>query len=182
EYRGKLPQDIQHLIQNPDDRTSKGAELSHSYYQGLALELGRLRGYKTYVPAQDANRLCAGRRLGEIADTSVIPRFTYDHILRSVSAIDVIWFNSRGFPATAIEIEHTTDFRAALEKFSELVDFRTELLAVGHRVRRAQFEAVISRSLYEPLHNRVRCVDYERLAELHSKTLAMREALQDTAI
>jgi len=98
EYRDRLPQDIRAMMQNPDDRTTKGAELSHSYYQGLALELGHLKGHQTYVPAQDGNRLCAGRPLREIADTTSIPEFTYDRVLRSVRMIDAIWFNSRGFP------------------------------------------------------------------------------------
>lgn len=182
ESRNRLPPDISALLQNPDDRTSRGAELAHSYYQGLALELGNLRGYKTYVPAQDANRLCASRRLGEIADTTAIPPFTYDHVLRSARMIDTIWFNARGFPAALIEIEHTTDFRAALEKFSELADFRTDMITVSHRSRHRQFQGILARNVYSPICDRVRYIDYEQLAELHSKTLAMRDALQEAGI
>ncbi|MDR1492538.1 MAG: hypothetical protein LBT05_07440 [Planctomycetaceae bacterium] len=29
---------------------------THSYYQGLLLELGNIKGYKTYFPAQDKNK------------------------------------------------------------------------------------------------------------------------------
>ena len=180
EYRDRLPQDIRAMMQNPDDRTTRGAELSHSYYQGLALELGHLKGHQTYVPAQDGNRLCAGRPLKDIADTTSIPEFTYDKVLRSVRMIDAIWFNSRGFPASVIEIEHTTDFRGAFEKFSELVDFRVDMIAVGHSARQRQFQDVIGRTVYEPLRARVRYLDYEHLAMLHSSTLSLAEVEKNT--
>jgi hypothetical protein len=176
EYRGQLPQDIQGMMQNPDDRSVRGAELSHSYYQGIALELGHLKGHQTYVPAQDGNRLCAGRPLKQIADTTRIPEFTYDRVLRSARMIDAIWFNSHGFPDSVIEIEHTTDFRGAFEKFSELIDFRVHMVAVGHPARRRQFEDVIGRTVYEPLRSRVRYMNYENLAALHASTMTLAEA------
>jgi hypothetical protein len=182
EYRKRLPPDIQAMMHSPDDGSVRGAELSHSYYQGLALELGHLRGHQTFVPAQDGNRLCAGRPLREIADKTVIPDFTYDHVLRSAKMIDAIWFNSRGFPSAVIEIEHTTDFRGAFEKFSELVDFRTEMIAVGHSARQRQFDDVLRRTVYEPLRGRVRYMNYEHLAKLHSSTLSLADAERNTGI
>jgi hypothetical protein len=180
ECRDRLPQDIRAMMRDPEDRTAQGAELSHSYYQGLALELGHLKGHQTYVPAQDGNRLCAGRPLKDIADTTSIPEFTYDRVLRSVRMIDAIWFNSRGFPASVIEIEHTTDFRGAFEKFSELIDFRVDMIAIGHSARRRQFEDVIGRTVYEPLRTRVRYLDYEHLGMLHSSTLSLAEVEKNT--
>ncbi len=176
DYRDRLPLDIKEMIKDPEGKSAQGAELSHSYYQGLALELGHLKGLQTYVPAQDGNRLCAGRPLREIADTTSIPAFTYDRVLRSVRMIDAIWFNSRGFPDSVIEIEHTTDFRGAFEKFSELIDFRVAMIAVGHAARQRQFEDVLGRTVYEPIRNRVRFMDYEYLAKLHSSTLILAEA------
>jgi hypothetical protein len=109
-----------------------------------------------------------------------IPEFTYGRVLRSVRMIDAIWFNSRGFPASVIEIEHTTDFRGAFEKFSELVDFRVDMIAVGHSARQRQFEDVIGRNVYEPLRTRLRYLDYEHLALLHSSTLTLAEAEKNT--
>lgn len=31
-------------------------KFTHSYYQGLIIEIGNMKHYSTYVPAQDQNR------------------------------------------------------------------------------------------------------------------------------
>ena len=40
----------------PTAKESKKPEFTHSYYQGLLVEIGNLRGYDTFVPSQDKTR------------------------------------------------------------------------------------------------------------------------------
>lgn len=66
---------------------------SHGYYQGLLTEIGRFMDMETYIPAQDQNRMFLGQPLKTIANTTTIPPFTYENLLRKARTIDVIWFN-----------------------------------------------------------------------------------------
>jgi hypothetical protein len=179
-HRDRLPADVLALAQNPGDTSPRAAEHSHAYYQGLAVELGRLKGYRTYVPAQDGGKHYAGRPLKEVADTTKLPPFTYEPVLRSARSIDVIWFNERGFPNTLIEVEHTTDFANSFLKFVELADFRTDMLAVAHESRERQFTDVLGRSAFSAIRDRVRFEGYERLALRHSHSYELQ--LAETAV
>lgn len=169
-WRDRLPADVAVLAEPARASSADESVAVHSYYQGLAAEIGRFRQMKSYVPAQDGSRLCAGRRLREIAATTELPPFTYDRVLQAVKSLDVIWFNNRGFPDAAFEVENSTDFRGAFEKFIELLDFRTEFCIVAPAVRRRQFDAAIDRRAYADIRNRVQFLDYERLARLHAAT------------
>ena len=67
-------------------------EFDHGYYQGLLVEIGKLRERTTFVPAQDKNRQYLGKPLGNYANLTQIPKFTYDAVLSKAATIDVIWF------------------------------------------------------------------------------------------
>ncbi len=54
------------------------------------------------------------------------------------------------------------------------------MIAVGHSARRRQFDDVVGRTVYEPIRNRVRYMDYEYLAKLHSSTQVLAEAERKT--
>lgn len=47
---------------------------THSYYQGMIVELGNIHNFRTYVPNQDKNRLFLEKRLSEIATENELPR------------------------------------------------------------------------------------------------------------
>jgi hypothetical protein len=175
-YRDRLPPDVRALARSTSDTSPHTAEFSHAYYQGLAAELGQLKGYRTYVPAQDGGKRYAGRPLKDVANTTSLPAFTYGHVLRSARTIDVIWFNERGFPNTLIEVEHTTDFTSSFLKFVELADFRTDMLTVAHESRERQFADVLGRSAFSSIKDRVRFEGYERLALRHSRSYELRQA------
>ena len=86
-------------IVNRNDSTDKNDdEFSHSYYQGLAVEIGNLRDMITYIPGQDKNKLFLDKPLKDVALTSDIFSFTYPEIIRYAKTVDVIWFNERKLP------------------------------------------------------------------------------------
>lgn len=149
---------------------------THGYYQGLLVEIGKFEGRKTYVPAQDKNRLFLGKPLGEVADMVSIPPFTHNDLLRKARTVDVIWFNERRMPMAFYEVEHTTDMKNSLSKFYELQDFfaRFYIVADGHR--KAEFEDKIRDSMFKPLVDRVRFVNYKQVATMYSSLRRMRDS------
>jgi hypothetical protein len=45
------------LKEHLDKYKEKFVEFNHSYYQGLLLEIGNMKGMSTYIPAQDKNKM-----------------------------------------------------------------------------------------------------------------------------
>ena len=129
---------------------------THGYYQGLLVEIGKFRQQTTYVPAQDKNRLFIGQKLSDISDTTEIPAFTYDDLLKRARTVDVIWFNERMMPSAFYEVEHTTDIKNSLSKFYELQDFQAGFYIVANISRKKEFEDKLHVSIFSPIENRVK--------------------------
>lgn len=53
---------------------------THSYYQGIIVELGNMHNYTTYVPNQDKNKKFLEKKLCEITTEPELPDFTYEVI------------------------------------------------------------------------------------------------------
>lgn len=150
----------------------KEREYSHYFFQGLVTEIGNLKGFQTFVPAQDKNKPYAKRKLGDVATLSKIYEFTYTSVLRSAQTIDVTWFNIRKYPNSFFEIEHSTDIYKSLLKFAELQDFRTNFYIVADSQRQAEFDSKISLNAFAPIKSFVRFWDYDSVLDLHAKVTA----------
>ena len=98
-----------------------------------------------------------------------MPEFTYDTLIKRARTIDVIWFNERKMPCGFYEVEHTTDIRNSLSKFYELQDFRAAFHIIADESRHAQFNDIISASMYNPIRDLVRFVSYEKLVKQYEK-------------
>ena len=142
-------------------------QFTHGYYQGLLVEIGKFRRLKTYVPAQDQNRIFIDKRLGEITDTTELPDFTYDNLKRKARTIDVIWFNERNMPSDFYEVEHTTDIKNSLSKFYELQDFSAGFYIVADTSRKKEFEDKLHVSMFAAIENRVRFLNYMQVVNLY---------------
>lgn len=140
---------------------------SHSYYQGLIVEIGKIRKQTTYIPPQDQNRKFIDKKLGEIADSISLPIFTYDNILKKARSVDVIWFNERNMPSNFYEIEHTTDIKNSLCKFYELQDFNSGFYIVADTFRKKEFEDKLHVSMFDSIAKRVKFLDYSRVVEMY---------------
>lgn len=138
-------------------------QFSHGYYQGVLVEIGKYEHQKTYVPAQDKNRKYMEHLLGEITDTTELPQFTYENLLRKARTVDVIWFNERKMPTAFYEVEHTTDIKNSLSKFYELQDFNAQFFIVADKQRKSEFEDKLHVSMFYPIEKRVVFLDYERI-------------------
>ena len=51
---------------------------SHSYYQGLLVIVGNLRGLATFVPNQDKNKLFVNKPLKDIRTIQQLPVFSHE--------------------------------------------------------------------------------------------------------
>jgi hypothetical protein len=166
-FRGKLPPGILPL----ENRSKvKVDEYNHSYYQGLLVEVGNLKKYKTFVPNQDKNRPYLGKKLVDISTLPDIYKFSYDNIVRITQTVDVTWFNERNMPANFFEVEHSTAMHNSLLKFVELQDFYANFYIVADKVRCKEFQIKLSLEAFKSIIKRVGFWSYDDVAELHSKT------------
>jgi len=99
--------------------TKEIIEFNHNYYQGILLQLGGLKSFKTFIPNQDKNKTFLNQTLESYRSLNIIPPFSYPHIVQRSSTIDVIWFNDRGLPHSFFEVEHSTDIQNPLLKFND---------------------------------------------------------------
>ncbi|MCL2561307.1 MAG: hypothetical protein FWE10_03170 [Rikenellaceae bacterium] len=133
-----------------EQNSDKLIEFNHSYYQGLLVEIGNMKGMFTYIPSQDKNKLFLHKPLKNVASMEDIYDFTYSNIVRRAKTIDVIWFNERKLPSSIFEVEHSTDIQNSLLKFNDLQDFHSKLYIVSSK-------------------NRVKFIDYQYVSDLHTK-------------
>jgi hypothetical protein len=155
-----------------DKAPEKERDYSHYFFQGLVVEIGNLKGFQTFIPSQDKNKPFAQQKLGEVTTLSNIYEFTYGEVLRKAQSIDVTWFNSRNYPNSFFEIEHSTDIYNSLLKFVEFQDFRISFYIVADNLRRSEFENKISKSAFAPIKPFVKFWDYDSVSELHTKISA----------
>lgn len=148
---------------------------NHTYYQGLIVEIGNLKSFKTYVPSQDKNKKFLDKPLKEGISLENIYEFSYPSIVKRASTVDVIWFNHRKFPYAFFEVEYSTDFQNSLRKYAELQDFHCHFLMVSPIEKKRQFEEIINSEVYKEIRGRVRFVDFQSISDLHTKTYEMAE-------
>jgi len=160
--------------------TPKQIDFTHSYYQGLLVQLGNLRSYETFVPSQDKNKIFLGKeRLGNLASCTKMYPFTYSHIISKAQTIDVVWFNSRKMLSSVFEVEHSTDMKNSLIKFVELQDFRTDMVIVAEGTRRRKYDETLSLNAFKSIRSLVNFWSYQQLSQLHSRTFELK-VVQDT--
>ncbi|HQF41906.1 MAG TPA: hypothetical protein PK073_03255 [Ignavibacteriaceae bacterium] len=158
-----------------DETPKKEKDFTHSYYQGLLIEIGNLKGYKTYIPQQDKNKMFLNNNLGSISTLDKILDFSYDKIVKRAKTIDVIWFNERNLPNSFFEVEHSTDIQNSLLKFNDLQDFYSNFYILGAAERKREFEQKISYSAFKEMKNRIKFVDYDFISALHTKSFELKK-------
>lgn len=168
-YKNKLPLEILSLIEE-EKEIGKEGKFTHSYYQGMIVEIGNIKGFKTYVPSQDKNKKFLSRPLKELVNLNDIFKFTYEDVIQKIQSIDVFWFNERKFPAHIFEVEHSTDFKNALLKFLELQDFNVQMYIVSYKERRREFMSKIEFSGFKPIKIKTRFISYEEVSQWYAKS------------
>jgi hypothetical protein len=177
-YKDKLPFPLEEKIQSDSARQEK---FSHSYFQGLVVEIGNFKRFSTYVPAQDKNNFFLDKPLTSITTVHQLYEFAYPQILKNAKTVDVIWFNERKMPNTFIEVEHSSDIYNSLRKFGELQDFYADFIIVAPEARKGEFEQKRASTAYRDVKERVKFWGYEYVSKVHTnlaELLALNKPLQ----
>jgi hypothetical protein len=164
EAKSKLPDDLENKPKPSSD---------HTYYQGLLVELGNLKGQQTFVPKQDRGKAFLGKPLGSMALVEEIFPFTYPEIVSRAAAVDVIWFNQRKFPSEFIEVENTTEMHGAFLKFVLFDAFYSKFRVVAPAARKGEFESKLSHPSFGSIAKRTIFTSYDAVADLHTKASEM---------
>ena len=154
------------IVETDKNKDSKEViDFNHSYFQGLLLTIGNLKGMKTFVPNQDKNRFLLNTKLADIRTLNDLPAYSYPHLVQRSSTIDVIWFNDREMPHSFFEVEHSTDIQNSLLKFNDLQDLYARMVIVADSKRKIEYTNKVKYSSFKDLanNNRVTFLDYEAL-------------------
>lgn len=167
------------VVQTEQNQDSEYVKVfNHAYYQGLLLEMGKMRHFNTFVPDQDKNRLFLNQStLGEIKTLDAIPQYTYSSLVKRSSTIDVIWFNDRQMPHSFFEIEHSTDIQNSLLKFYDLQDLYVRMVIVADEKRRKEFLSKMEYKAFADLknNNRVHFLNYDSLDRQYERDVEMQK-------
>lgn len=139
----------------------------------MLLEIGNLKGFHTYIPAQDKNKMFLAKQLHLVSNTPSIFEFSYAEIVNRAKTIDVIWFNQRKLPSSFFEVEHSTDIQNSFLKFNDLQDFYSNFYIVSSTGRRKEFEHKILYSAFKEIKERVKFIDYDFVSNLHTKSFEL---------
>lgn len=172
-HRKQLEQDGITVQTDKNKNSEEVKAFNHSYYQGLLLEIGRMRHLDTFVPNQDKNKMFIKTPLGKIRTLQTIPQYSYSDLVERSSTIDVIWFNDHRMPHSFYEIEHSTDIQNSLLKFNDLKDFSARMVIVADEKRHNEFGSKMSYAAFNTLreNKRVAFLSYESLDKQYEQEL-----------
>lgn len=162
------------IIETEKNKDSKDInEFNHSYYQGLLLLIGNMKGLGTFIPNQDKNKKFIDKPLGEIRTLKSMPQFSYQYFIKRSSSVDVIWFNERKMPHSFFEIEYSTDIQNSLVKFNDLQDFYSRMIIVSDKLRKNEFQRKINYSSFNELSSKARVdfLDYDSLIKQYESLI-----------
>ena len=163
EYLDRLP-----VALKPQDKREE-KEQTHYSIQGMLLEIGNMEGFDTYSP--NKNAIFDNKPLQQIMTLSEFPNFTYPSIIQSVRFVDVLWFNDRGFPKSAFEVEITPQFRNSLLKFSELSEFYTIFYLIAEAENQDKYHREISRSVFKEIKERCLFKTCDQVRDMYLKSI-----------
>jgi hypothetical protein len=152
-----------------DESKEENELFSHTYYQGLIVEIGNMKGLQTCVPSQDKNKLFLDKTLKDIVSLEQIYEFTYTNLLRNAKTVDAVWFNKRKLPDSFFEVEHSTNIEHSLVKFFELQDYFAGFYIVAPKHRESQFNDLLNKQIFEPIKQRVNFINYDNLSNQHTR-------------
>ena len=143
-------------------------EFTHGYYQGLLLEIGRMKKLETFSPNQDNKRKYLNKYLVDIRTLSKVPNFSFDIFIKRVCTIDTIWFHmtkNELMPESFFEVEHSTDIQNSLLKYADLRDFTAKKYIVADEKRKAEFDQKLRYTSFDHIRNQVEFLSYKDLVK-----------------
>jgi hypothetical protein len=147
-------------------------ESLHSILQGRLLEIGNIRGYKSYCP--DKSRFFNTRQLSDIASLSLCPRLEFADY-NTLRNIDVLWFTERNdyyIPEYAFEIELSTGTWSGVGRMATLIDYRhVNMYVISNNLKK--YSQVMHS--FADYFDRYKHISVDSLGDLYSAELHLKE-------
>ena len=148
---------------------------THSYIEGLLVELGNYENYDTYCADRNAV-FQSNVRIDQLTTLDEFPSFTYPEIVQSAKRIDVVWFNKEGYkyPKRAIEVVNSIGtLEQSLNRMYQLKEFRTEFLVVSPKKFSNRIDRKLLQEPYLIHKERFSVIPYENVIDYHESRLAI---------
>lgn len=171
-----------HLLIKPQlsEQSKNTAEESlHTVLQGRLLEIGNIRGFKTFCP--DKSRAFNNKKLSEISSIQTCPKLEFANydVLRN---IDVIWFTERRdnlIPEFAFEVELSTGTWSGVGRLATLMDYRHVRMFVISNDNKKYSQVMHSFADYDERYSHV---STESLGELYAAELNLKKLRIDVGL
>lgn len=154
-------------------------ESIHSVLQGRLIEIGNIRGFKTYSP--DKSKLFNNNKLSEISSVQSCPKLEFAEydVLRK---IDVIWFTEKRdnlIPEFAFEVELSTGTWSGVGRLATLMDYRhVKMYVISNDLKKYQH---VMHS-FADYNDRYIHITTDDLGELYSAELDLRNLRHDIGL
>ncbi len=158
---------------NPLPKASDKVKM-HSFMQGICLELGNARNFRTYTA--DPSRLYRDNvYLKDIANLKSLPNFTYKEIIDEARRIDVLWFNDArcAFPQCAFEVvDSVSTLNNAFNRCLQLRAFTTKFFIVAPQIHHKKFEQNLALEIYRDKRECFEFVAYDEMLKSYEHFVA----------
>jgi len=151
---------------------SSAEESIHAVLQGRLLEIGNIRGFKTYSP--DKSKTFNKRKLSEISSLDTCPNLEFSDY-NTLRNIDVIWFSEKNrklIPEQAFEVEISTGTWSGVGRLATLIDYRHVRLYIISNDSKKYLQVMHSFADYE---SRYKFVYTEALSDLYASEKSLKE-------
>ena len=121
---------------NLKNDVSSPDESFHNIIQGRLINIGNIRGYKTFCP--DKSKTFNKKRLDEISTITTCPELQFTEY-NTVRNIDVIWFrevNNGYYPEYAFEVELSTGVWSGFGRLASLREYNTRLYIITNHEKK----------------------------------------------
>lgn len=151
----------------------------HGYIEGILVELGNFKGYKTY--SADKNVLFNGKRLSELVYYDRIPDFSYSDIVEQVSQIDVIWFKDR-FPVKTFDVENSTNFKDAFLRAYQLRFFKSKFYFLADEKRQNNYNKKLQYAPFNQIKDGSSFIPYSEIYDIYKAIALDNPAIKKSVI
>ncbi len=160
--------DFAHFVKLPESK------LEHNDIVYVLAMIGKQAGFSCYIGKKEQSAEYKGKLLGDLSVKKLdFLRDQQDYLRKHVEQIDVIWLDA-GIPVMAFEVEHSTPFTTALERFIEILKLFPKLsghlVLVASKRRRRKLTEVLTSSVFigAPMYidRKITYLWYKRLKDL----------------
>lgn len=166
------------LVDYKEEKTpTKDKVRMHSFIEGICIELGNFKNYRTYT-ADPSAVYRDNVKIKELATMPDLPQFTYPEILQEVKHIDVLWFEQKGllFPKYAIEVvDSISTLNNAINRCLQLQDLHTNFIIVSPEKHYGKYKQTMQLESYRHVQHRFKFLNYDDLQKIYKYTAMLHE-------